>query len=55
MPVVVDLWRRRELGFGDYVKSLSGQDVGSEWSREDPWPFLLQFVLAPYLMAKRGY
>ena len=55
MPVVVDLWRRRELGFGDYVKSLSGQVVGCEWSREDPWPFLLQFVLVPYLMVKRGY
>lgn len=55
VPVALDMWRRKELGFGDYVRSLRGQVVCCEWSRGDPWPFFLQFMLVPYLMIKRGY
>lgn len=55
LPVVMDLWRRRELKVSDYLRSLRGQVICCEWGQGDPWPFFLQFLLVPYLMVKRGY
>ncbi|MCO5050840.1 MAG: hypothetical protein M9920_00860 [Verrucomicrobiae bacterium] len=55
IPVAVDLWRRKELSVGSYLRSLRGKTICCEWSKGDPWPFFLQWALVPYLMIKRGY
>ena len=55
VPVVLDLWRRGELSLGDYVRSLTGRVTGCEWDVRDPLPFVLQFLLVPYLIRRRGY
>ena len=55
VPVVLDLMRRGELRIGDYLRSLRGPLVCCEWDHGDPAPFFFQFLLLPYLIAKRGY
>jgi len=55
LPVVVDMMRRGDLRFKDYIQSLRGAVMGCEWAGNDPVPFFLQFLLVTYLMKKRGY
>jgi len=55
LPVAWHLWWRGELRPGEYLRGLRRPLVCCEWERGDPWPFLFQWVLVPYLMVKRGY
>jgi D-aspartate ligase len=55
VPVVMDLWWRGELSPGEYLRALRGKVVTCEWHDRDPYPFFLQFLLVPYLVARRGY
>jgi D-aspartate ligase len=55
LPVALDLWRRGDLSAPAYLRSIFGNVTTCEWSREDPAPFFLQFVLIPYLIKRRGY
>jgi predicted ATP-grasp superfamily ATP-dependent carboligase len=55
VPVVLDMWRRGDLSFSEYVKSLQGNLMGCEWEWTDPAPFFLQPLLIPYLSKHRGY
>lgn len=55
VPVVLDMWQRRDLRFTDYFKSLRGDIMGCEWEWSDPAPFVLQVFLIPYLFKRRGY
>lgn len=55
IPVVLDLWRRHDLSFAEYFKSLRGNLTSCEWDWSDPAPFFLQAILIPYLFKQRGY
>jgi len=55
IPVILDMWRRRDLSFAEYFRSLRGNLVSCEWQWNDPAPFFLQAILIPYLSKHRGY
>jgi len=52
--VVGELWRRR-MTIGDYVRSVRGRTEDAVFSWSDPLPFLMEFVLLPYLWWKKGF
>jgi D-aspartate ligase len=43
------------LGWGEYVRSLKGAHTEAVFSRDDPLPALIELVLIPYLLVKRGF
>jgi predicted ATP-grasp superfamily ATP-dependent carboligase len=51
---VVEIIRGRQ-DWRAYLRSLSGFDVESVFSREDPLPGFAELALIPYLSAKRGF
>jgi len=55
IPVALVLLRQHEISWRDYWASVHGDVVHCDWDAQDPWPFVLQFALTPYLLAKRGY
>lgn len=55
IPVVFDLLKQKKLNFSDYIKSINNNAVSCEWDKKDPFPMILQFLLLPYLIIKRGY
>ncbi len=55
IPVVFDLLKQKKLNFRDYIKSINNNAVSCEWDKKDPFPMILQFLLLPYLIIKRGY
>ena len=47
---------RRKMRFRDYFTSLKGKkEVAPNFSLADPLPFLMEFILLPYLWRKRGF
>lgn len=55
IPVVFDLMKQKKLNFSDYIKSINNNAISCEWDKKDPLPMILQFLLLPYLIIKRGY
>jgi predicted ATP-grasp superfamily ATP-dependent carboligase len=55
IPVVFDLIKQNKLKIGEYIDSVNHNIVSCEWDKKDPKPMLLQFLLLPYLIFKRGY
>jgi D-aspartate ligase len=51
---VVDIVRGR-LGLGAYLQSLRKFEIEAVFSREDPYPGLVELALIPYLAVKRGF
>lgn len=40
---------------GTYLRSLRSAHIESVFSRDDPWPGLMELALVPYLAVKRGF
>jgi len=54
-PAAFDMWRRGDLTLAEYGRSICRDLESCDWDPRDPLPFLLQFLLLPYLVIKRGY
>ncbi|HEX2506213.1 MAG TPA: hypothetical protein VHK22_08415 [Gaiellaceae bacterium] len=46
---------RGSLDWRSYLRSLRRIDTESVFSRDDPWPGLVELALVPYLFVKRGF
>ena len=47
--------RRGDLRWQSYLESLRQVDVEAVFDHRDPWPFLRELTLLPYLAVKRGF
>jgi predicted ATP-grasp superfamily ATP-dependent carboligase len=45
----------RRMKLRDYVDSLRHVDTDAVFSKEDPLPGIVEFLLLPYLLMKRGF
>ena len=45
----------RRLRLGDYIRTLRKAHTEAVFSREDPFPGIVECLLLPYLVLKRGY
>jgi len=45
----------RRMKLRDYIDSLRHIDSDAVFSKEDPLPGIVEFLLLPYLLMKRGY
>ncbi len=43
------------LGMGDYIASMKGKKIEAVFSHKDPFPFIAEIALLPYLWAKKGF
>jgi len=55
VPTVFKEIRRGRLSFREYISSLRGKKEYAIFSWRDPLPFFVEFVIAPYLLKKRGF
>ncbi len=55
IPTAMHLLIQRQITLKDYINSISRPNVHCDWDPSDPIPFLMQFLLLPYLMSRRGY
>lgn len=55
IPTVLSEIRKRKLSITNYFKSLKGPKEFAVLSGRDPFPFLAELFLLPYLYYKRGY
>ena len=45
----------RRMKLRDYIESLRHVHTDAVFSKEDPLPGIVEFLLLPYLFVKRGY
>jgi predicted ATP-grasp superfamily ATP-dependent carboligase len=45
----------RRMKLRDYIDSLRHAQTDAVFSKEDPLPGIVEFLLLPYLFVKRGY
>lgn len=55
VPTAVREIAGRRMTLGEYVTSLKGKKAYAVFAGSDPLPFLMEFVLMPYLYRKRGF
>lgn len=55
IPASLHLMARSDLRLKDYLQSVSKNTVWCEWDQGDPFPLILEAILIPYLVVKRGY
>lgn len=56
VPTALSEMLRRRLGLREYFASIRGaKEIAPDLSWDDPAPFVAEFLLIPYLWAKRGF
>ena len=55
IPIVISEIRKRHLRLADYFNSISGKKQFAVFSRKDPLPAVMEVLLAPYFLYKRGF
>ena len=55
IPITIsEMWKNR-LKPTDYFKSIKGIKEFAVYSNKDPLPFVIEVLLAPYFLYKRGF
>ncbi len=55
IPTVISEIGKGRLKIGDYLRSIKGIKQDAVFSASDPWPFIMEICLSPYLWIKRGF
>jgi len=55
IPTALGEIRRGKLKFSEYFQSLGGRKSDAVWCLNDPLPFVIEILSAPYLWIKRGF
>lgn len=55
IPTAVYEIMKGNMGIGEYIASMKGKKTDAVLSLKDPYPFLAEIALLPYLWAKKGF
>lgn len=55
VPVVISEILKKRLKPSDYFRSISGRKQFAVYSSKDPFPFIVEILLGPYFLYKRGF
>jgi len=55
VPIVISEILKKHLSFRDYLKSMRGEKEFAVFSKEDPLPFIVELIMAPYFWYRRGF
>jgi D-aspartate ligase len=55
MPTVFSEIIAGRMTLSEYFRSLRGKKEFAVFSLKDPFPFIMEFMMIPYLWVKRGF
>ena len=55
VPIAISEIMKKRLKFGDYLRSMRGNKEFAVYSKQDPLPFIMELLLAPYFWYRRGF
>jgi len=55
IPTVFGEIMNGNMKLNDYISSMKGKKMDAVLSLDDPFPFLAEIALIPYLWAKKGF
>jgi predicted ATP-grasp superfamily ATP-dependent carboligase len=55
IPTVIGEIGKGRMKISDYLRSVKGIKQDAVFSVSDPWPFVMEILLSPYLWIKRGF